>query len=229
MAKKIKKKQDDKNIVAVEEALSKSEQFIEHHQNTILWAVAIIVLVIAGYIGYTRFILSPREKDARAEMFMAEKYFDQGEFELALEGDGNYPGFLEIKQNYRMTRAANLSHYYAGISLLQLSEYEEAIAHLKKFRARDQILGAMAYGAIGDAYLELDEKESASRYYRKAYRYKPNDFTTPMFLLKAGLLFEEMDQPAEALRLYERIKTEYGNTQEGRNIERYIARVKAIK
>ncbi len=227
MAKKTKKKQDDKNIVAVEEALGRSEQFIEHHQNTILWVVAIIVLIIAGYIGYTRFILSPREKEARAEMFMAEKYFDQGEYELALEGDGNYPGFTEIKQTYRMTRAANLARYYAGISLLKLEEYEDAIAQLKRFRGRDQILGAMAYGAIADAYLELEKKDDASHFYRKAYRYKPNNFTTPLFLFKAGLLFEEMGEYGEARRLYERIQTEYKDTTEGRNIDRYIARVKA--
>lgn len=227
MAKKTRKSQDDKNIVAVEEALSRSEQFIERHQNTIIWTVAVIVLVIAGYIGYTRFILVPREQEARAEMFMAEKYFEQSEYELALEGDGAYPGFLDIMADYRMTRSANLARYYAGISFLNLGEYDEAIDQLKRFRGRDQILGAMAYGAIGDAHVELGEMEQAARYYRKAYRFRPNDLTTPLFLFKAGLLFEEMGETREALRLYERIKSDYSNSAEGRNIERYIARARA--
>jgi tetratricopeptide (TPR) repeat protein len=227
MSKKTRKSQEDKNIVAVEEALSKSEQFIERNQNTIVWAVAVIVLVIAGYIGYTRFILAPREREARAELFMAEKYFEQGDYELALEGDGTYPGFLDVMDDYRLTRSANLSRYYAGISLLNLGEYEEAIEQLNRFRGRDNILGAMAYGATGDAYVELGELEQASRYYRKAYRFKPNELTTPMFLFKAGLLFEEMGQPQEALRLFERIEKEYRNSAEGRNIDRYIARAKA--
>lgn len=227
MAKKSRKSHDDKNIVAVEEALSKSEQFIERHQNTITWAVALIVLIIAGYIGYTRFILVPREKEARAEMFMAEKYFGQDEFEMALNGDGAYPGFLDIMDDYRMTRSANLARYYAGISFLNTGQFEEAIDYLKRFRGRDQILGAMAYGAIGDAYVELEDMEQASRYYRKAYRFKPNDLTTPLFLFKAGQLFTEMGETREALRLYERIENEYKDSAEGRNIERYIARAKA--
>ena len=230
MAKSKKKNPEEaKNIVAVEEALSKSEQFIERNQNTIIWTVAIIVLLVAGYIGYTRFILSPRQQEAKSEMFMAEKYFEKGEYELALEGDGEYPGFLDIIADYRMTRAANLSKYYAGLSLLRLGEYEEAIEYLKDFRGRDQIVGAMAYGAIGDAYLELGDQEQAARYYRRAYRFEPNKFTTPVFLLKAGQLYEEKGQPEEALRLYKRIQTEYPDSQEARNIERYIGRATMAK
>jgi tetratricopeptide (TPR) repeat protein len=229
MSKSKKHPEDDKNILAVEEALSRSEQFIERHQNTIMWTVAIIVLIIAGYIGYTRFFLAPREGEARAEMFMAEIYFEQDSLQLALDGDAQYPGFLDIISSYRFTKSANLAHYYTGISYLKLGNYEDAIKHLKKFRGRDQIIGAMAFGAIGDAYLELQDQGSAARYYRKAYRYKPNDLTTPLFLFKAGLLFEEMGQPAEALSLYERIREEYQNSAEGRNIERYIGRTSVQK
>lgn len=228
MANKTKKKLDDKNIVAVEEALSRSEQFIERNQHTIVWAVAIIVAIIAGYIGYSRFIVAPREKEARAEMFMAEKYFEKDEFELALDGDGTYPGFLDIMSDYRMTRSANLSRYYTGVIYLKQGEYEEAIKMLKRFRASDQIVGAMALGAIGDAYLELGDQHQAARYYRKAYRYKPNDFSSPLFLFKAGLLFEEMGEYKDALLVYERIKKDYPNSTEGRNIDRYIARAGAL-
>lgn len=228
MAKKTKKKLDDKNIVAVEEALSRSEQFIERNQNTIVWAVAIIVAIIAGYIGYSRFIVAPREKEARAEMFMAEKYFEKDEFEMALDGDGTYPGFLDIMDDYKMTRSANLSKYYTGVIYLKQGAYEESISMLKRYKARDQIVGAMALGAIGDAYLELDDQHQAARYYRKAYRYKPNDFTTPLFLFKAGLLFEEMGEYKDALLVYEQIKKDYANSTEGRNIDRYIARANGL-
>lgn len=229
MSKKTNKKLDDKNIVAVEEALGRSEQFIERNQNTIIWVVALIVAIIAGYIGYTRFILAPRELEAQAEMFMAEKYFEQDEYEMALEGDGTYPGFLDVMSDFRMTRSANLAKYYTGIIYLRQGEFEDAIDMLKRFKPRDQIVGAMSFGAVGDAYLELGDMQQAARYYRKAYRYKPNDFTTPMFLFKAGLLFEEMGEPQEALTVYQRVKMEYANSTEGRNIERYIARVSAVK
>lgn len=229
MSKSKKHPEENKNILAVEGALSRSEQFIERNQKFILWAVGVIVLIIAGYIGFTRFVLTPREAEARTEMFMAEMYFEQDSFQLALDGDAQYPGFLDIITSYRFTKSANLAQYYAGVSHLKLGNFEEALKHLKKFRGRDQIVGAMAKGAIGDAYLELGDKESAARFYEKAYLHKPNDLTTPLFLFKAGLLFEEMGQPAEAHKLYERIHNEYRNSTEGRNIERFIGRTSVQK
>ena len=216
--------QSEKNIVAVEEALSKSEQFIERNQNILIGVVAIIVLIIGGYIGYTRFILEPREQNARAEMFMAEKFFEQDSLRLALEGDGANLGFLDIISDFRMTKTANLARYYAGVSLLNLGEYQEAIDHLKKFRKRDQMLGAMAYGAIGDAYLQLDDNSNAVRYYRRAANHQPNPLTTPAFLLKMGMVYELKGEYENALEAYRTIQQEYANTNEGRNIERFIAR-----
>ncbi len=225
MAKRKKTKEDDKNIVAVEEALSKSEQFIERNQNTIIFSVLAIVIIIAGYIGYTRFILEPREQEGFEEMFKAEQYFEREDFELALEGDGEYPGFLDIISDYRMTKAANMARYYAGISLIRLGEYEEGIEHLKDFRKRDTFLGAMAYGAIGDAYWEMGDENRALRYYRRAYGHEPNNLTTPAFLFKAGLVYESIGEYEEALQRYERIRKEYAQSQEARDIEKYISRV----
>jgi len=227
--KEKKKDQSEKNIVAVEEALSKSEQFIERNQNILIGSVAVIVLLIAGYIGYTRFVLEPREQEARAEMFTAEKYFEQDSLRLALEGDGIHLGFLDIISDYRMTSTANLARYYAGISLLNMGEYEEAIDHLKKFRRRDQMLGAMALGAIGDAYLALEDTRNAIRYYNRAVDYRPNELTTPAFLMKLGMVHEHEGNYNNALEAYKRVRNEYPNTTEGRNVERFIARVKTAQ
>lgn len=227
--KEKKTEQGEKNIVAVEEALSRSEQFIEKNQNILIGVVAVIILLIGGYIGYIRFILEPREQDARAEMFVAEQYFEQDNFRLALDGDGNSLGFLDIISSYRMTRTANLARYYAGVSYLNLGEYDEAIHHLKKFRRRDQLVGAMALGAIGDAYLELDDKNAALRYYTRAANHQPNQLTTPTFLMKAGMLHELKGEHQKALELYTRLRNEYPNTNEGRNIERYIARARSAQ
>lgn len=226
-SKKTSKAKDDKNIKAVEEALGKSEQFIERHQNIIIYTIAAIVLIISGYIGYNSFILAPRESTAQTEMFMAQKFFERGDFELALEGDGEHLGFLDIMAEFRMTKSANLSRFYAGISLMRLGEWEEGIDIMKRFRTRDQILGSMKHGAIGDAYWELGDLQRAARYYRKAYQYKPDKLTTPAYLLKAGLLFEHKGEYEEAIRLFDRIRKEYPNSNEGREIEKYIARAKA--
>ncbi|MFW5663883.1 MAG: tetratricopeptide repeat protein [bacterium] len=226
MKKEKTKDQSEKNIVAVEEALSKSEQFIERNQNLLIGVVAAIVLIIAGYIGYTRFILEPKEQEARAEIFMAEQYFEQDSLRLALEGDGANLGFLDIISDYGMTKTANLARYYAGVSYLNLGEYEEAIEHLQKFRKKDQLVGAMAYGALGDAYLNMDDYSEAAKQYRRAANHEPNPLTSPAFLMKLGRVLELEGDHEGALEAYQTIKNDFPDTNEGRNIEKYIARVK---
>lgn len=226
--KEIKKETNDKNIVVTEEALSRSEQFIERNLKIIIGVITAIVLLIAVILIYTRFILGPQQQEAMAEMFMAERYFEQDSLRLALEGDGTHLGFLDIISEYRMTRSANLARYYAGISHLWLGEYEEAIRHLKRFRGGDQMITALAYGAIGDAYLQLEDNPKALKHYAKAYKHEPNQFTTPMFLMKAARVHELEQNYAEAIKLYEKIRTDYPASNEARNIERYIARAETL-
>jgi len=228
MSKKKKDLKAEKNIMAVEEALSRTEQILEKNQKPILIAVGAILLVVALFVGFTRFYLPAREKTASAEMFMAEIYFEKDSLKLALNGDGVHLGFLDIISDFKFTRSANLARYYAGMSHLHLGEYDDAIEHLKKFKKRDQLLGAMAFGAIGDAYIELGENKKGLDYYTKAFKFKPNDFTTPLFLFKAAGLQELSGNYKEAHSLYQRIKDDYENSNEGRNIDRYLARVSAL-
>ena len=55
------KKQDstEGKILAVEEALSRTEQFIEHHQKTILIVVGTLIVLVLGYFGSKRFYFEP--------------------------------------------------------------------------------------------------------------------------------------------------------------------------
>ena len=94
MAKKTTRAEE--NIQAVEEALSKTEYFIEKNQNPILIVIGMLVIVILAYMGFNQFYLKPQEKKAQEQVFMAEKYFETDSINLALNGDGLYPGFLDI-------------------------------------------------------------------------------------------------------------------------------------
>ena len=221
-----KKTVQEDNLQEFESALTKTEQFIEDNQKKIFIVLGAIVVIVAGYIGYKRYYVQPKENEALSQMFMAENYFEKDSFNLAINGDGNYLGFLDIIEDYGITKAANRAKYYTGISYLHLGQYEEAIDYLKKFKTDDIILGPVATGAMGDAMLELGQKENALKQYQKAYGESVNELTTPVYKMKAASLLEEMNKNADALKLYEEIKKDYPQSAEGTTIDKYIARVK---
>ncbi|WP_163324225.1 tetratricopeptide repeat protein [Draconibacterium mangrovi] len=224
MAKKNVEQAD--NLQELESALTKTEQFVEDNSKIISYVIGGIIIVVAAYLGFNKFYVQPKEDEAISQMFMAENYFEKDSFNLAINGDGNYLGFLDIIDDYGMTKSANRAKYYTGISYLYLGEYENALDYLNDFETDDLLLAPVAEGAKGDAYLELGETDSALKQYKKAYSVSDNELTTPVYMMKAANLLESMDELEDALALYEDIKAEYPQSSEGTNADRYIARIK---
>jgi tetratricopeptide (TPR) repeat protein len=225
MSKKDDIKQES-SLEGFEGALTKSEQFIEDNQKTLTYVILGALLLVAAYLGFHKFYTEPKEELAKSEMYVAELYFQKDSFNLALNGDGNYYGFLDIIDKYGITKSGNLSKYYAGICYLQLGNFDEAISYLKKFDSDDIMVNATAQGAIGDAYSELQKYGQAIKYYEKAANSTPNAFITPLYLNKAAQLYEEEGNYKKAIELYEKIKKDYAQSQEGRSADKLIARAK---
>lgn len=221
-----KKTGQEDNLQELESALTRTEQFIEDNQKKITYVVGAIVVIVGIYLAFNKFYMQPKENDALTQMFMAENYFEKDSFNLALNGDGNYIGFLDIIEDYGLTKSANRAKYYAGISYLHLGQYEDAIDYLKKFKTDDLLLGPVRTGAIGDAMLELGNTDDALKQYKKAYSETDNLLTTPVYKMKAAKLLESMNKLEDALKLYEEIKKDYPESAEGSTVDRYIARVK---
>lgn len=224
MAKEI----EDEPIVDVEEALGKTELFIEQNKKNISLVVGALIVIVGGYFAYKYWYIAGEETKARAEMYKAEQYFEKDSLNLAINGDGTNLGFLQITEEYGSTPSGNLAEYYLGISYLRKGEYESAIEHLENFNGKDLIVAPLALAAIGDANLELGKTDEAITFYLKAAEKNPNKFDTPICLKKAAIANEEKGNFADAVKLYERIKDEYAETTEGKEMEKYIARAKAM-
>ncbi len=216
------------NLKEVEHALTSAEQFFEDHSKTItiIFGVGIVIALIL--LLTHRFYLAPREAKAQDQMWVAQQYFAKDSFNLAVNGDGNYPGFLDIIDDYGHTKAGKLARYYTGISYLRLGKYKDAIQYLEAFKTDDLLLGPVKIGATGDAYDELGEKDKAVKLYTEAAELNSNAFTSPIYYLKAGLVYESMGDKEKALAMYQVIKDKYAESEEGRTIDKYIARLTAV-
>jgi tetratricopeptide (TPR) repeat protein len=226
MAKK-KKASSPQALENVEHTLTRTEQYLEENYRTLLTGLAILVGIV-GLIWLGKIFLNKRSSDAQSQMFQAERYFETDSMRLALNGDGNYLGFIDIMSSYKMTKAANLARYYSGIAYLKLGEYENAIEYLGNYRKTDKVLAATATAAIGDAWIELGDMDKGVKYYLEAAGYTSNEFLTPVFLMKAGQVYEAMGSFDKALEVYQKIQKEYPDSSEGTTVEKHIARVKLM-
>ncbi|WP_298793737.1 tetratricopeptide repeat protein [uncultured Allomuricauda sp.] len=219
----------------LDESASKTEAWVQRNQNYILGAIGAIAVAVLGYLGYNEFIQKPKEASAANELYYPQQYFDQALtnetakdslFTLALNGaEGKY-GFLDIIEEYKGTKAANLAKYSAGMTYLNLQQYDEAISHLESFSSDDAVLGAMAKGGIGDAFSQLNQPGDALEYYEKAVAHSLNEYTTPRFLYKAGIVAIELGEKEKALSFFEKIKEEFASSQEANGIDALIGLTK---
>ncbi len=205
---------------------SSSENFFEKNQKIITGVVGAIIIGVVGYLAYSNLYQKPREIEASNAIYTAEMQFERDSFENALlsPGAGNM-GFLDIIEEYSGTETANLANYYAGISYLKLGKYEAAISYLKAFKADGKLTPITKNGAIGDAYSELEEYDEAIKYYKKAGNAGDNEYLTPYYLKKLGMLYEQEGNYQDALAVYKKIKENYPESPDGFNIEKYISNV----
>ena len=227
MAKKKDVKHTDRNLEGIEQALTRSEQFIEDNQKILTYVLGGLILVLLIIIGGNRYYLKPLNEEASSEMFYAERFFEIDSFDLALNGYGTYPGFLNIMDDYGLTKSAKIARYYAGICYHQLGDQEEAIKYLGKFKTSDLLVGAAKYSALGDAYVELGEFGKAADSYKTGIDKFENNFSSPIMLKKLGIVYEEMGNLDRALETYKTIENRYPESPEGREARKYIGRVES--
>jgi tetratricopeptide (TPR) repeat protein len=219
------KNKTEDQFAQIEETLSKTEQFIEENQKSLMTIIGAIVGIVALFSVYQNFYIEPMEKEAQAEMYMAELYFQKDSFNLALNGDGQYLGFLDIANDYSSTNVGQLANYYAGLSYLHTADYDNAIEYLGDFSSDDIILSSLALGCIGDAYMELGDTDAALDAYADAVNNSANDFTAPRYMMKQAMIYTSIGDNNKALDLFKAIQSDYKTSREANGIEKYIARV----
>jgi tetratricopeptide (TPR) repeat protein len=211
--------------------------FYEKNKQMITYVGGGLLLVIAAVLFYKFYYLPEKETEASNELFWAQSYFEKDSFEIALKGgkqvstSSGTKAMMSLEQvadEYSMTKSADLANYMIGISYLRTGKFEKAIEFLSKYSGKDQMLSSIAVGAIGDANMELNKVDEAINFYLKAADSKSNSFTSPIYLKKAAFAYESKGKYADALSVYERIRKEYGTTDEGKEIEKEIAKVKAL-
>lgn len=218
------------NIPAAGNPLGNTSKFVQENSKSLaVIGIAIIALVVL-YFGYQNFYLAPRAEKAANEMFKAEEYAAVDSLrDKAISGDGSYPGFEKIAEEYSNTKSANIANAYLGGLYLDKGEYKKAADALGKYSSTGSpVIDPLVLGMLGDAYSELKDYKKAITYYKKAADKSENSFTSPLFLKKLGLVYEEEKDFKSAIEAYKKIKTSFPDSYEASIIETYLARAEAL-
>jgi len=225
MAKKVEHRHElVENPQALAEKLQGAETWMERNPKTIIGIFTALALIVGGYVFY-KYYKENSEDEAQREMFQAVFYFEADSLDLALNGDGNHLGFIDIINDYGITDAAKLANYYAGVSYLKQGKFEVARLYLEDFNSDDLLVQARAYSLIGDTYMEEKNYEEAARFYDKAASYKPNKYFSPAYLMKAALAFQKNNQNEKAIAAYDKIISEYFDSPEFQEARKYKAKL----
>lgn len=226
MATKKEKQVDE--LQSVDQALSKSEQFIENNRKQLLVGFGIIVAAVLAVVLFSTYYVAPRNIKAADKLAVCVRYFEQDSFALALNGDGVNEGLAEIIDSYGVTETADLAAFYAGICCYKLGNYDEAIKYLKDFDANTVNLKPANITLIGDCYVALENYSKAVSYFEKAGAID-NDFTAPRALSKAGICYEEMGNYKAAEKCYRTIKDKYFASHLASEMDKRIERCQLMQ
>ena len=213
---------------AVVEAVSKTEQFFQENGKKVMIAVvAIVVVAVAGYLF--KHLVIDANADKAAELIVdAQDRFavENADYALALNGDENGAGFLDVVEQYGSTASGNIAKHYAGICYLRLGDLENAEKYLSMYKAVKsipaQIVNAQNLGLRGDIAVENGEYESAVALYKKVVAASANIYTAPLYLYKQVLAYAALGNKAEALKCLEALQADYAGSTEAREAEKVL-------
>ena len=220
--------ENKKKVSEMEAALE--ETFIQKNFKKIAACVVVILVAILAAIG-AKYYFEAQNKKAAEALYPCEQLFMQGEFEKALNGDGQeILGLVEVAKKYSCTKSGNLAKLYAGLAYYNTDKAEEAEKYLADFDGKDdELLSPAAIGALGNVYAKQGKNDKAVEILKKAAKKADNSLLSPVFLVQAGEILESEGKSEEALKLYEEVKAHYRGSMQGQEIEKYIQRAKAAK
>lgn len=189
----------------------------------ISFVVGAVVLLVLGYFLYRQFVWVPANDKSKDVYWEALNYAAIDSTDMAIDD------LRSFSKKYNGKIGGEVSQFVYARQLMNQSEFKKAITELEDVDVDDSYVQIMAIGLQGDCYSELKKYEDAANTYLEAADMLENDFTTPMYLMKAGLCSEEIKNFEKAAELYERIKDDYPQYASQKQIEKYLARAKNKK
>ena len=221
------KKNKTVEVNEFDQTIAASKSFFEKYQKQIVYGGSAILAIVIAALLINQFYIVPRNEKANEALYPAEQLMRNGQFEKALNGEGETLGFIAVADKYGCTKAANLANLYAGICYAETGKYQEAVDMLGKFdNCDDEMISPSTIGLLANCYAQLNQPEKAIENFLLAAKKADNNLLSPIYLIQAGELYEAKGEKEKALNCYTQIKEKYQQSLQYGEIDKYIERLK---
>lgn len=177
-----------------------------------------IIGLLLMFLLYRQFIWVPSNEKSNDGWWVAMNYIAKDSTDQAIKT-------LEpFVRNYDGKTGGEIGQYLLATQYMKKGEFKKALDNLEGVDINDTYLSVFAIGLQGDCLSEMKKFEEAQEMYFEAADMEDNEFTSPMYLFKAGLCAEKLKNFEKATEYYKTIQDNYPTFASQKTIEKYIAR-----
>ena len=200
----------------------KTAHWSAEHQSRLIM-IGVIALVIAGMAGGTWYYFNQQDQKASVEFGAAIRTLDtpvrppnmpaqpeQPSFASAAErATTAHKDFQEIADKYPHTHAADFSHYFLGLTSIELGDNTAAERELKNVASfHNADLAALAKFALASVYRNSNRKPEAIEIYKQLAGKPATTVSKATAQIEWAATLQASNQPLEAKRIYEQLQKE---------------------
>jgi tetratricopeptide (TPR) repeat protein len=193
---------------------------INSNKNTkiAVYAVGGVLVLIIGYFGYRQFVWKPKNEKSKDAYWVGLNLAAKDSTDQAIDE------LKGVVKNYDGMVGGENAQFTLARQYMTKGEFKKALTELEGVKLNDTYLSAMSVGLQGDCHSEMKDYEKAGSLYLEAADINENEFTSPMYLFKAGLCAEKVKDFDKAVECYTRIRDDYPNYASQKSVDKYLAR-----
>ncbi|MBD5246635.1 MAG: tetratricopeptide repeat protein [Barnesiella sp.] len=221
MSKKI---ENEETLAELENANESLEAKVKKNLKALSIIGIVIALIVVGVIVYIFLVRQPAIKKQDNAIAQADR-------EMLMTGNDSLANQKYQKVAEGGYAAGNRAKLMSAIGLYKDGKYNEAIAMLKGYDVKDDIVGPAALSLLGDCYVNTDKLNDAIDTFKKAVKESDeNPYYTPIFLVKLAHIYHEQKNYTEEAKMYQEIVDKYPQFLQtsGINVEKELERANTL-
>ncbi|MCY4233090.1 MAG: hypothetical protein OXE59_05045 [Bacteroidetes bacterium] len=182
------------------------------NRNVLIGSAVGVILIVAGFFGYN-YIQDTRNIQAQEFLGAILLEYEDSNYQIALDGNGEVLGLVDIIDRYGTTPAGNTAKFYAANAHFELQQYDLALELFESYDAKNDFLGASATAGRAAIYELREEYLRAGDLFKHAADMDDNNtLRAPYYLRSAARAYVESGDLESAIEVIHEAKENYPET-----------------